>query len=257
MSNADKLANLVETMIENDPDDIIADGGHVMIDLWRHDARQALASYRASKVGSDCELSLAIERDRSSLAGFIAKMDATLHSRDWMLEGRGPYEWDDDQYKKEFHDAAEEIRSNMKDIRQIAKDWTHCPTDPEKIKQARASASKDDDLVERLEKTKAFIGYSCSFETNEDCHNAVDEAIARLQAAPNPWVKIEDIPESMISNTMKDGMVDLMLQTKCGYSYSGRIMDDGEIWTNDLAGEKETPAYASHIPPAPPQEGKS
>jgi hypothetical protein len=29
-------------MIENEPDELVADGGHTVLDLWRHDARAAL-----------------------------------------------------------------------------------------------------------------------------------------------------------------------------------------------------------------------
>lgn len=37
-----RLRDLVQTLIENDPDEPISDGGHVVLDLWRHEARQAL-----------------------------------------------------------------------------------------------------------------------------------------------------------------------------------------------------------------------
>lgn len=36
------LKNLVRTMITTDPDDLISDGGHTMLDLWRHQAAQVL-----------------------------------------------------------------------------------------------------------------------------------------------------------------------------------------------------------------------
>lgn len=34
--------DLIETMLENDPTEPISDAGHVMLDLWRHDARAFL-----------------------------------------------------------------------------------------------------------------------------------------------------------------------------------------------------------------------
>lgn len=37
------LRNLVRTLIDNDPDEPISDAGHTVIDLWRHEARAALA----------------------------------------------------------------------------------------------------------------------------------------------------------------------------------------------------------------------
>jgi hypothetical protein len=40
---AERLETIVRAMIENEPDDLVADGGHTVLDLWRHDARAALA----------------------------------------------------------------------------------------------------------------------------------------------------------------------------------------------------------------------
>lgn len=37
-----RLRELVLCLIENDPNDPISDAGHVVLDLWRHDARKAL-----------------------------------------------------------------------------------------------------------------------------------------------------------------------------------------------------------------------
>lgn len=39
-----KLRELVEALVENDPDDLVADGGHTVLDLWRHDAKKILNS---------------------------------------------------------------------------------------------------------------------------------------------------------------------------------------------------------------------
>lgn len=38
----DRLRDLIRTLVENDPQEPISDGGHVVLDLWRHEARQAL-----------------------------------------------------------------------------------------------------------------------------------------------------------------------------------------------------------------------
>lgn len=38
-----RLRELVQGLIDNDPDEPISDGGHTVLDLWRHDARAALA----------------------------------------------------------------------------------------------------------------------------------------------------------------------------------------------------------------------
>lgn len=36
------LADLVQAMLDNDPDELVADGGVTMLDVWRKDARRLL-----------------------------------------------------------------------------------------------------------------------------------------------------------------------------------------------------------------------
>jgi hypothetical protein len=38
----ERLRRLVRALIENEPDDIVADGGHTVLDEWRYNARAAL-----------------------------------------------------------------------------------------------------------------------------------------------------------------------------------------------------------------------
>lgn len=38
----ERLRDLVQTLIDNAPDDPISDAGHTVLDLWRHEARAAL-----------------------------------------------------------------------------------------------------------------------------------------------------------------------------------------------------------------------
>jgi len=38
----DKLTNLVKLLLDNDPGEAVADGGRTILDLWRHNAREAL-----------------------------------------------------------------------------------------------------------------------------------------------------------------------------------------------------------------------
>ena len=38
----ERLRKLVQDLIDNDPNEIISDAGHSLLDLWRHDARKAL-----------------------------------------------------------------------------------------------------------------------------------------------------------------------------------------------------------------------
>ena len=38
----ERLAKLIRVLIENEPNDIVADGGHTVLDEWRYRARAAL-----------------------------------------------------------------------------------------------------------------------------------------------------------------------------------------------------------------------
>lgn len=37
-----RLRKLAQDLIDNDPDEIISDAGHSVLDLWRHEARKVL-----------------------------------------------------------------------------------------------------------------------------------------------------------------------------------------------------------------------
>ena len=39
-----RLRNLVQTLIDNDPDELAADGGVTVLDVWRKEARRLLAN---------------------------------------------------------------------------------------------------------------------------------------------------------------------------------------------------------------------
>lgn len=79
----------------------------------------------------------ALERDRTKVAETINAVHSEISGRQWLLTGRGPYEWDDDRYRSEFADALKSIREPINSLRSIARDWSNCPTDPETIKKAR------------------------------------------------------------------------------------------------------------------------
>jgi hypothetical protein len=43
--------SLLKTLIENDPNDSISDAGHVVLDLWRHEARQVMSRIDTALAG--------------------------------------------------------------------------------------------------------------------------------------------------------------------------------------------------------------
>lgn len=42
VQEVETLRNLVECLVENDPDEAISDAGHTVLDKWRYDAKHAL-----------------------------------------------------------------------------------------------------------------------------------------------------------------------------------------------------------------------
>lgn len=50
-----------------------------------------------------------LDRDQTGLAQALCKVKDAVQSRSWVLESRGPYEWDDDRYKDETGRAMREV----------------------------------------------------------------------------------------------------------------------------------------------------
>lgn len=90
----------------------------------------AEAAYEAAKVSN--------EQSRSALAPVVYDLKMIITRRDWMAEGRGPYEWDDPAYQQEFGVALQEWQEAIKPLQAVAANWSHCPTDPDEIATARA-----------------------------------------------------------------------------------------------------------------------
>lgn len=85
------------------------------------------------------ELEVALERDRSRVADIYRRAKAAICGHIWMMEGRGPYEWDDDDFRREFGAALKGFEVAIDPLREIAKDWSNCPTKPRDIAIARAA----------------------------------------------------------------------------------------------------------------------
>ena len=98
------------------------------------------------------ELEAVIERDRSLLAERVKTLQKVISLRDWLGEGRGPFDWDDDRWHDEFNGAATEIREAVEPLIQLAADLSNSPTKWEDIQKARqSSGSIRKALVEALE----------------------------------------------------------------------------------------------------------
>ena len=77
------------------------------------------------------------EQSRSAIAPVVSELKMIITRRDWMAEGRGPYEWDDPAYQKEFGIAMQEWQDAIKPLQSVAANWSYCPTDPDEITTAR------------------------------------------------------------------------------------------------------------------------
>ena len=84
------------------------------------------------------EAEAANELDRSRIPVAITELNAAIRSREWVLDGRGPYSWDDDDYRAEFSLWFRDVKKAVEPFARIATDWHGCPLDPTEIRHARA-----------------------------------------------------------------------------------------------------------------------
>lgn len=70
-----------------------------------------------------------IEIDRTVVARGIHGIEEALHAFQWLTEGRGSYEWDDDRWYEEFSNACEKIRERLEPLRMVALNLTDSPKD--------------------------------------------------------------------------------------------------------------------------------
>jgi hypothetical protein len=88
-----------------------------------------------------------IERERSRVADLVTRMEASLAQRQWLLEGRGNYAWDDDGYRKEFAAAVGDVRHVIAVFKPMARDLSDCPVTADEVAKARAPTPSPDDAA--------------------------------------------------------------------------------------------------------------
>ena len=71
------------------------------------------------------ELKQALKDDESDLWRVTNAVKKAIKGRSWMLEGRGCYAYDDDEYRKEFGYAFDEILDVIKDVQNPAQKRFH------------------------------------------------------------------------------------------------------------------------------------
>ena len=79
-----------------------------MVDRHQHE----VLDRQLTQIEKDLEIERlkdALHRDRTGLAMALAQVVQAARSRAWLMESRGPYEWDDDRYKDEAGEAIREV----------------------------------------------------------------------------------------------------------------------------------------------------
>lgn len=104
----------------------------------RDEARQRLA-----------ELGQILESERTMLFAGVTAIKKAISARDWLTEGRGAYEYDDDRWQDEFKYAIEEIHEALKPLAERARDWSNCPQTHAEVIDARIDLKKRLAEVER------------------------------------------------------------------------------------------------------------
>lgn len=85
-------------------------------------------------------LSAVIDRDRYVVAIGLEAIRKAIGGHTWLLEGRGPYAWDDDDYRREFSTAIAAVEAALVPLARIAADKSDCTTDSIKVQEARDAA---------------------------------------------------------------------------------------------------------------------
>jgi hypothetical protein len=83
-----------------------------------------------------------IDRDRYIVAACIGQIERACRGREWTLEGRGPYEWDDDDYRKEFGIWLEDVLASLEPLRKVAWDKSDCDNSEARVIAAKEAASE-------------------------------------------------------------------------------------------------------------------
>lgn len=81
-----------------------------------------------------------IDRDRYVAAMALNQIKEAMNGRAWVLEGRGPYAYDDDEYRQEFRYALESIEASLNPLYKLASDKTDCTTQEDRVVKVREQA---------------------------------------------------------------------------------------------------------------------
>lgn len=120
--------------------------GGIVLDFTRDEWAIVAAGVNASAGGklgpseAETRMRQALERDRSEVAGALARIRARIASWEHLSgPGRGSYAWDDDEWKTQFGFAIQAIADEVDGLSHIAGDKTDCPETDAEVKVSRAT----------------------------------------------------------------------------------------------------------------------
>jgi len=83
-----------------------------------------------------------IDRDRYVVAAGLTTIIRALRSYAWLVGSRGPYDCDDDDYRKEFSDVVTYIETALDPLRKVAWDKSDCTDITERVIRAKEAANE-------------------------------------------------------------------------------------------------------------------
>lgn len=140
-----------------------------------HEAILALITTSGTEVlaAHDAKLRAIIERDRTKIAECTTAIKKALQGYEWLIEGRGSYEWDDDRWHEEFAHASQNIKAELEPLVRLAADHSNSPTTWAAIEEARRNvADKVNQAVLAELRTLHQSDENCTCE-HTPCHLAL------------------------------------------------------------------------------------
>ncbi len=144
------------------------------------------------------------ENDRTEVARILNAIEKTINGYSWAIDSRGSHEWNDDDYRKEFSRALDELEETIKPLAAIARNISNCPGT---MAEAMAAREPLDRIATVEAKCKALDAKykdleRCYFDIGRDVGSAavastVDEDLKKLSdrlLALERVKKWEDVP---------------------------------------------------------------
>lgn len=147
-----------------------------------HDLLSALEAERKERD----EARQALENDATDLWRVTNAIRDVIANRDWVTEGRGSYEWDDDRYRDEARLAFDEVRTLIAGVqppaaRRFFEIVGHEPAPLQKLRERAEAAEASLEAVQRMAQTWRSEAEDCkgrgyleSWNTLHGCATALD-----------------------------------------------------------------------------------